>query len=183
MSKDAPLDQIRKANEDDYFRKLNSELSRKLAARAQMKEVGVADEKLAEQLADLGFDQDSARALFLVPLLQVAWADHEVQTEERHQIFEVLKQRKIEEGSGAFKLVSNWLKKGPEDALFARAVALIEPLIAETRKSSPDQAGWILESARQVAQATGGLFGLGIGTKISSAEEKILQGLAKSLKS
>jgi hypothetical protein len=173
-----PLDPLRKSNEEEYFRKQNANLAAKLKGRLDMQKAGVKDDALSEALIEAGFDKDSVRALFIVPLLEVAWADDEIQPEERDEVLKVLKERGIEKGSRAFDLVSRWLSEGRENSLYLRAKTLVEPLLGHTESN----ATWILEASKRVAEATGGLFGLGIGIKTSIAEEKIIRKIAERLK-
>ena len=46
----------------------------------------MTDSHIRESLKALGMDRTSFRALPLLPLIQVAWADGEVQEEERNLI-------------------------------------------------------------------------------------------------
>ncbi len=175
MSKhENPLDPIRKANEEEYFRKQNAALAEKIKARLEIEKAGIQDEALAAQLVEAGFDQDSIRALFIVPLIEIAWADHRVQDEEKDEIFKVLEMRGIEKTSKAYNLVSKWIIEGPKNTNYLHAKTLVEPLLGAVKKD----ADWILQASRKVAEATGGLFGIGIGSKTSLDEEKLIKRIA-----
>lgn len=136
-----------------------------------------------------GFDEDSAQMLFMVSLLEVAWADDEISPEEREKIFRIMAERGIEKSSREFKLVSSWLTDKPTDEIFVKAKSLCGPAIDELGKLGYGDAGCISESARQVAMASGdALSSIGIGGKISIKEEDVLEqidnriGLKKRLK-
>lgn len=173
-----PLDPLRKSQEEEYFRKQNAELAAKIKSRAEMQKSGVQDEKLADELTKAGFDGDSIRALFILPLIQVAWADNEVQPEERANILSVVKERGIEPNSKAYSLVSKWLSSGSDDAQYLKAKTLVEPLLGQVKTD----ATWVIEASERVAQATGGIFGLGIGSKTSKAEKEIIEEITKRIK-
>lgn len=178
---DNPLEGRRKAQEEDYFRKQNDEAKRKLAAKQALQEFGINDQDLMKKLLEAGFSADSARALFLVPLIEVAWADGQVQEDERRAVLELMKQREIEEGSEAYRCASDWLETKPTDQKFRVASELLKPVVDELKKSGQDTSEWILEAAQKVANATGGLFGFG-WNMISKEEKEILVKLSKQLK-
>ncbi len=176
-AKENPLDPMRKATEEEYFRQRNAELSAKIKARAGLKEAGVQDDGLAQQLTEAGFDKDSVRALFLLPLIDVAWADGRVEDEEKREVLSVAQSRGIEKTSTAWKMLETWLSQGPRDSTFLNARVLLEPALLDLK--SKGGSGWILEAAERVALAAGGIFGL--GQKISSDEKAAIEKLAKKL--
>lgn len=175
-----PLEDRRKAQEEEYFRKQNAALAEKLKTRLSLKQAGISDENLIDELAKLGFTADSVRALFLVPLIQVAWADGRMQDQEKETILSLLEHHGIEKGSEAYTLVSHWISKEPVDEKFTLAKTLIEPILEDLRKTDGGKtADWILEASRKVAEAAGGVFG--IGNKISSEEEDLIRQIADRL--
>lgn len=174
-----PLKPIEKAKEEEYFRRQNAELAARLKARAEMKESGISDEKLADQIIAAGFTKDSVRALDFVPIVEVAWADGRLQDEERLAISKLLEARGIPSGSEAHKLVSSWLASKPSDEKYYRAKSLVDPLLEESKKTGGTQ--WVLTAAERVAGVTGGVFGL-VGNKISASEKAVLEKLSKKLR-
>lgn len=169
-----PLDPVRKATEEAYFRKQNAELAAKLKARAQMQQAGVHDKDLADKLAAAGFSEDSVRALFLIPIIEIGWADGRLQIEERGEILKIAEARGISRDSQAFKLISSWIENKPSDSAWNQGQSLVRALMDDAGSAG---SGWVLEAAKKVASATGGLFG--IGSKISAAEEALLKKLSK----
>jgi hypothetical protein len=101
MTSDKPLDDRRKAQEEDYFRKLNAEAAAKLKAKSDLAQAGIQDSSLIEHLTKAGFDSDSARALYLLPLVDVAWADGRVQKEEQSEILGLMEKAGISKDSKA----------------------------------------------------------------------------------
>lgn len=174
----SPLKPVEKAHEEEYFRKQNAELAAKLKSRLQMSQAGVKDDGLASELTQAGFNKDSVRALFIVPLIDVAWADNHIQPEERAEILKIVEAKGIEKTSEAYSLISGWLEKKPSDEKYVRAQILLKPAIEDLKKSGQG-ADWILDAATKVAEATGGLFG--IGFRISKEERDVLRKISDRL--
>jgi hypothetical protein len=170
MTSDKPLDDRRKAQEEDYFRKLNAEAAAKLKAKSDLAQAGIQDSSLIEHLTKAGFDSDSARALYLLPLVDVAWADGRVQKEEQSEILGLMEKAGISKDSKAYAQMIRWMEKGPSDQSFLQARSLLEPIVAELKKSGKDVSSWVLEAAEKVAGVTNSLFGL--GSRMISKEEK-----------
>jgi len=173
-----PLDERRKAQEEEYFRKQNAEAAAKLKAKLELEESGVQDEGLVETLMKAGFDTDSARALYLVPVLEVAWADGKIQSEEKQSVIELLEERGIEKNSKAYQLVLKWLSGRPTDHSYLQAKSFLEPYITELKKSGKPFSHWVIKAANKVAQVTGGLFGIG-WNMVSKKEEAVLKQIAR----
>src|SRR5882724_5304699 len=93
--KDA-FDDLRKAKEEEYFRLKEAELLEKLRQRgaAEAARSGMAsalhtsDPQILEDLRQLGYNADTVKLLFAVPLVQVAWASGSVSAKERKLILE-----------------------------------------------------------------------------------------------
>jgi len=172
-----PLDPRRKAIEEDYFRKQNAELAAKLKARTSMQAAGVQDKELADRLLAAGFTEDSVRALYLVPVVDVAWADGRISPEEKTEIMKIAEGRGIKRDSAAFKMVLNWIEAKPTDENYKRAKSLVDPLLEGLGAEGGD---WLLAAAQRVAEATGGVFGFGV--KVTHDEKTVLTKLATKLK-
>ena len=70
------------------------------------------DADVIRALADLGMDEQSIKALPLLPLIQVAWADGEIQAGERTTI-ETLAVNRFELTDEGQRLMGNWLRYPP----------------------------------------------------------------------
>src|SRR5687767_6643465 len=70
------------------------------------------DAELADGLRSLGMDAASWRALPILPLVQVAWADGAVQEAERALILRV-SEEKWPLGEEGHRLLRNWLRHPP----------------------------------------------------------------------
>jgi len=175
-----PLEKVRKAHEDDYFIKQNKVLATKLKAKMGLEQSGVHDAALLEELMSAGFTPDTLRLLFLVPLVEVAWADGRVQNEERDAILKIAEKRAVETTSETYKILSGWLNSDPRsNDLFLKSKGLVEAFLKEIQKDQPESAAWIFEAAKHIAEATGGIFGF--GKHISHEEADALKALAKRL--
>ena len=80
--------------EETFFGKVNAELLDKLrsdteraASREGLARVsGIADAEVLDRLVELGISPETWTALSLVPLVEVAWANGEVEDKERRAV-------------------------------------------------------------------------------------------------
>ena len=116
----------------------------------------------------------AALLLVMVPLVLVAWGDGTLDEKEREAILGAARQRGIGAERIAGELLKNGLASKPDPQLFSTWTAYARRLwgrfTADERWAMREN---LLRSARQVAEATGGLFGL--GSKVSTGERKVLQ--------
>jgi hypothetical protein len=182
------LSDLKRAKEEEYFRKKEAELLAKVRERAASQkvrqdladELGVSDEEVLGLLQDLGFSRDTVRLLHVVPLLEVAWADGEVSGAERGKILESARHHGIAEGSSPDNLLASWLTSKPSADFFERARATIGSLLGglpeEDRRKGAEH---LAVMAQQVANASRGF--LGLGKRISPEEEAALSKLSEEL--
>jgi hypothetical protein len=167
--------------EDKYFEQKQAEWredvrrEKRLQAIREEEREAIAEnldtsEKIAEEALELGFDQETALLLPLVPMIQVAWADGSVSIAERHRLEELMEQFGVEPGSEAANFLDLMLEERPSETFFKRVNRVVAHLLEE----NPDE--WssksIVEHAREVAEASGGFFGL--GDPVSSGEHELL---------
>jgi tellurite resistance protein len=129
-------------------------------------------------LADLGMDEHSVQALPLLPLVQVAWADGEVQDGER-KLIESVAAQKFGLGEEGQRLLNNWLRYPPSPTYLERGKAAL--LMVAKRGGELDES--VLEDvvalSKKVAKSAGGLFGIG---SVSASESEALAEIASALK-
>jgi hypothetical protein len=181
------LNRRKKALEDQFFsqkdkvlleslrRQMNSENEQEELARI----IGINDPKVLDHLASLGLTPVTASVLAIIPLLAVAWADGEVDEKERETILKSAHEHGIESGSAAEGMLHDWLQSRPGNDLFQAWKAYVQSLSDEM--SDADIAATkaaTLDRARKVAQATGGV--LGLGNRISRVEQKVLDDMEKA---
>lgn len=164
-------------NEADQVAKIRRE--RQLEALRQEEREGIAsvlhsNQDVANEALELGFDRETARIMHLVPVIQVAWADGEVQRAEREKVLEMAHSRGISAGSPASDFLELLLDKRPSDLFFERTNQVIAHLLTDdvTGRETED----IFERARQVASAAGGFFGF---NKIHEEEQKLIDELSE----
>jgi hypothetical protein len=174
------LEERGRALEDQFFEsenkqklaamkaKLDSQRSREDLRRAS----GMSDEAVLDKLVALGLSDKTIAALSLVPLIAVAWADGEIQDNERSAILQGAHGKGLEAGTDGYELLQTWLKSKPSgqlmDAWESYIRALTVQLNEEQNRLLKNQ---IVGFAKMVAAAAGGILGFG---KVSGDEEKIL---------
>lgn len=177
----------RKELEEAFFRKQNAKLLEKMRAEKQAaadrdaisKLTGITDRAVLDALMGLQLTAETLTAFTLFPLVEVAWADGAVDPKEKQAVMDGASQKGVVAGSPAAQLLDGWLVSKPSPSLHATWASYVQALCANLspldRETLKNQLlGW----ARQVAQATGGI--LGLGEKVSSAEETALQKLAQA---
>ncbi len=181
------LSDRRKGLEDAFFAEQDAVLRRRLREAGETqarrdtlsKALGVTDEAVLDQLADLGISTETLAALSMAPLVVVAWADGEVDERERAAILSGAEQVGLAKGEAGHQLLESWLAKRPSPALLAswrNYVAALSPTLDEAARATLKQE--VLRRARGVAEAAGGF--LGLGRKVSDAEQAVLTELDRS---
>lgn len=177
---DNTLEERGRALENQFFDKENrakiDAMKAKIANQATREELrkasGMSDDAVLDKLVELGLRANTIAALSLVPLIAVAWADNEVQDNERTAILQGAHGKGLEEGSDGYDLLQGWLKARPSDELFSAWESYIKALASQLN----DEQARLLKNqivgfAKLVATSAGGLLGFG---KVSSSEEKVL---------
>jgi hypothetical protein len=178
----------KKSNEDDYFHKKEQELIKKMRRQAeseaehrQMAEtIGIADPEILDDLDELGYTHETVSLLYLVPLVQMAWIDGHVTQRERQQFFEMTRLSGVEKDGPAYRQVLDWLDHRPSEEFFQKTLRVIrdtlQVLAPEKRKAIKQD---LLSCCTRIAEASGGI--LGVGSKISQAEQELLKQIAAEL--
>ncbi len=173
--------------EEKFFREKDAELIRAMRERTATMErkkalidaSGIEHEELLDQLDRLEISAETLAALSLVPLVAVAWADGKLDDRERAAILTSAEEIGLEKGHAGHDLLESWLKQKPEKKLagvwndYIRA--LCEVLTPEAKAELHED---LLDRARSVATAAGGI--LGLGSKISKPEQAVLNELARA---
>jgi hypothetical protein len=177
----------RKAMEDAFFAKqteaLKQQLRQKQEGHAKREALaaasGIRDDGVLDQLASQGLEAETVAALSLVPLVEVAWADGSIDAKERAAILSGVEQQGITPSSPAHQLLEAWLSNPPDPKVLATwkeyVKALSSSLDGDARGALRRD---LLDRARRVAEAAGGF--LGLGSKVSAAEDKMLRDLEQA---
>ena len=170
--------------EEEYFMKRDAEVRQRMreemeskAAQAKMAgSLGIdGNDALVARLQRLGIDPDAARCLHLMPLVEVAWADGSVSQGERATIVRAAAARGIEANSAAGQFLATLLEKRPSTELMANIRGILKDLLA-AQGVRPEN---VIDACHQVAAASGGF--LGLGSKVSAEEQKVIDQIARRL--
>jgi hypothetical protein len=174
--------------EEGYFHKKEKELieqiltlAAKQAERQELAEVmGIADEEILATLQEMGYTRDTVRLLYLVPLVQVAWASGSVTPREREMVLRLCEWRGVEKDSPAWKLLNSWLDERPSDQFFLRTLRIIRHLLDfHTVKQRVASRTDLISFCIRIATASGGF--LGVSSKISEGEQMALDQIVEEL--
>jgi hypothetical protein len=171
----------RKALEEEFFAKQNQRLLRQLretmAAKATHEALaaasGITDAAVLAQLAAVDLSSETMAALALVPLVEVAWADGTLDAKERSALLAAAEHAGLSQDSASYQLLEAWLRERPSPKLLAAWKAYVAGLsrtLDVHGKAALKQD--LLGRARVIAEAAGGI--LGLGKRISSAEQAVL---------
>ena len=172
-----------RALEDEFFRQADRRLVQRLreehesaASREALgRALGIKNTAILDKLLQLGVRAEGVAALALVPLVEVAWADGSIQAPERQGILARAEKSGVAPGSADYALLQGWLERRPPSKLLTAWSQMVEGLCEHM---TPDQVKTLradlIERARAVASASGGILGLG---KVSAAEADVIQKL------
>jgi hypothetical protein len=182
-----------KAMEADYFRKENERLLEKLRQGAKLDDIAKAladklqldNQELLGRIRALGITLETAPALFLTPLVQVAWAEGSVGNREREAVLRLARQREVQEGSPAYAQLVEWLKVRPSDALFDAGLEVIKYGFAVLPpKEIEERIARLIDACHEVAAASGTELArlLGLGDGVSRVEAHMLDEFSARLR-
>ena len=183
MANEDSLRQRGNAMEDAFFLKKDAQLLEQLrqsnSADIDKSEIakatGIQEQGLLDQLVAVDINLETLAALSVIPLVEVAWADGRIEKNERDAVLEAADKAGVAKDGPGYQLLHDWLEEKPDGKLFdcwkqyvaALAGSLDEQLYATVRDN-------LLDRARDVATAAGGILGLG---SISAAEKAKLEEL------
>ena len=188
MSSKNPFDDMKRAKEEEYFRKKEKELIDALHRRVALEEerrsmadiTGTADEEILTTLQEMGYTRETVRLLYLVPLVEVAWASGEVTNEERSVILDAAGLIGVAEGHRVHEQLVAWLDQRPTDQFFTQTLRVISHLIHLLPRENQDAGRKsLMQFCLNVAAASGGI--LGFGNKVSSDEQAVIERIATEL--
>jgi len=181
MPDKAFLSDLRRAREEEYFRRqeqaFEEEKRRRALREAQERNlgavIGISDEHLVAELLDEGFTADRIPLVYLVPALEVAWADGSVSDSERGLLLEFAFEQGANKDSPAYEQLLAWLTDKPPAEFLASTLRLIGSLCrAQPPIEGQATVARVLSYCAQIAEASGSW--LGLGSKVSRAEGQVL---------
>jgi hypothetical protein len=151
-----------------------------LALREKLVEVwGVTDGAVVNALVELGLTTEIIAIMALTPLVEVAWADGKLDRRERVAILKAAEEYGLEPTDVSYAMLEERLREQPEPELIRTWKAYIHELRSTLDKeSNAALRSEIIARTRSVAEASGGL--LGLGTKVSPRELQVLDELELS---
>ena len=189
MKSDSIMHQRRRALEEHFFHQRDQHLLTQLKSAASAEEqqraltaaTGITDPEVLSRFHALGLGSETLSALTLVPLVQVAWSDGQMHAKEKEAILRAAEEAGLEVDSPAENLLRSWLTTEPSPELAATWQAYVKELVAtldDAQRQALEES--LVGRARRVAEAAGGF--LGLGKKVSDAEERTLQELASAFR-
>ena len=171
------LEELFFSKENEIYRKAQQEKeeldnSKEALAAAS----GISDDAVLEHLVALDIRGDTLAALSLVPLVEVAWADGTMDESERGAILSAAADSGL--GGKSAALLDTWLVTQPDHSVISAwkdYVAALTSTMDTTARDNLKQE--LLSRARTVAEAAGGILGIG---KISREEQDKLEELASA---
>jgi hypothetical protein len=186
--KSGSLRESKRTLEEEFFHKESErklgELREQLARQSSRQELqdasGISDPLLLDRLMKLGVTAETSTLLNLVPVIEVAWADGTIQSEEREAILSGAKNEGIAEGSPAHGLLLGWLQTRPASSLFEAWLGYVRDLTAElSAEQTAVLSARVSSFARGVAEAAGGFLGIG---SVAGSEQKVLDRVEEAFK-
>ncbi len=178
------LETRRRALEEQFFHQENQRLVDALREKSKLRKSkealaeasGITNGSILESLLELGIEAETVSALQLVPLLEVVWADGELDENEKQAVLKAAGVSGLAEGRLSYGLLEGSLNRSPKPVLREAwrlyMEGLCKQLQSEEKESLKED---LLGRARAVAEASGGF--LGLGSKISSSEAQVLEEL------
>jgi hypothetical protein len=170
----------------DRDRQLVEKLKRKLTAeeteRVLAAAMGIADDLTLKAVTKVEAGVQVLAAMALLPMVEVAWCDGDVSAQERDAILKAAVEMEVEADSVVYKVLKGWLENRPalgalaawKNYVQAMCATLEPPTVFKLKQA-------VIGRAEKVAKAAGGI--LGLGNKVSAAEQKCLDDLAKAFES
>jgi uncharacterized tellurite resistance protein B-like protein len=181
------FDKRRKAFEEEFFQKQSQKLVDKLRETLQQKQTreelaevtGIHDAGVLDTLMSMHIAKDTFAAFALYPLVEIAWADGRVDEKELKAFLVAAAEHGIAPGSPAHAALEEFVKNTPREearkAWYAWAAELNLKLDAAERRKVREG---LVKRARAVAEASGGI--LGLGNKISANEQRVLDAIERA---
>lgn len=181
-----PFGERRKSLEEAFYKakdrqlldQLRHELST-LEAKKKLAHVsGIVEQRVLDQLVQAGVTAETLTAVVMIPIVEVAWVDGSLSTEERDSVLNAAIAQGITANSASFELLKSWLKDRPDPRIvsawkdYVREAARLMPRIAVDELKHR-----MIIGATRVADSAGGFLGL---ATISRSERAKIDELSKA---
>lgn len=174
----ASLEEAFYLEEDRKLIEKYRELQKLEETKRNLSEVsGISNEAVLKKLIELNVRAETLASLAIVPLVEVAWADGEVDAKEKQAVLKAAARIGFKKGQVDYALIEQWLTHKPKTELLVAWENFVKGLCeAMPAAERADLRTELLSHAREVAASTGGF--LGLGSRVSEEEEEILKRLA-----
>jgi hypothetical protein len=174
--------------EDAFFLKNDKALVENQMALKRMRETkealarvsDIEDEAVLEKLVALDVKPETLAPFFLIPLIEVAWADGIVSGDEAVAILDSASAGGIKKGSIEYDLLKQWIQRKPSPELMGAWVHYAQDLCSKLAPTERDSLrGTIMSRAMRLAGVSGGVLGIGA---VSAQEKAVLGKVEQALK-
>jgi uncharacterized tellurite resistance protein B-like protein len=188
MDKKGIFERREAAFEAEYFSRKDAELIDKLKAvfhkRVDKQSIrdatGVTDDALLDRLVELNLDGELMAAFNLLPVIEVAWADGQVDEREVQAVLSAAEQHGLRPGGKAYAMLETRLREGPSKEArkiwyhYAETLrhTLTPAQLEEFRKD-------LVQTCRRVAEASGGVLNLAF--QVSPTERRVIEAVERAL--
>ena len=181
------LSQRGRSLEEAFFRERDARLIEERKKLEQVKKTkeelaqtsGISNPKVLDKLIELGVSSSLLASLSILPLVEIAWADGKLDPKEKDAVLQAADQGGLSKGSVDYNLLNEWLKERPSSKFLEAWMHYIAGLREVLNQQElNDLRTSLLGRARRVAEATGGVMGL--GSKISDEEQAVLKKMEKA---
>ena len=154
---------------------LRTQAGRENAREAIAKYTGIKDASVIDGLVRHGISLETFVAIYIIPMVLVAWADGTIHEEQLEVMHNYLHQKNIKKGSAMFDLWTGWLKGRPTVELEEAWMSFMKAYVTQLEHSERQELKKaILGLSEDVADSAGGLFGL---MAISAEEKEVMRRL------
>ncbi len=166
--------------EQELIEKLHERRARETERQHMAESTGITDQRMLEELQDVGYTEETIALLPLIPLVEVAWAEGGVADREREMILRIAESRGIKAGGAVYLQLAEWLAERPstrffEDSLHAIRLVL-DTLPPEEREAS--RRDLITYCSQIAAVVEGGILGRG---QITDEERALIAHIATEI--
>jgi len=138
--------------------------------------------QVLEKGSQLGYEREKLPLLFLVPFVQVAWAEGFVQASEQKAIMQFARNLRVNHEHSDYGRLVGWFDERPSEEFFARSIEELRELLADI---PPKQAARLRSMLQfgcvEVAHASGDIGLLRGRSNIRREEREALQHIGERL--
>ena len=127
--------------EDAFFLKEDQKLIEKYKKLKELEETrkklselsGIKDDAKLQKMIELGIKPETLLSLVMIPLVEIAWADGEVEEGERKAILAAADKKGIRKDSAEHEILERWLARKPDPKLLETWIDYTRTLCGKRR--------------------------------------------------